>query len=173
MGLFEANWRSVDPWAQPVIQITIEAENPEKTNITGNFFEGMLSMDQRLIINPPLNPWSLDSGQSEILWFTSVNSTLSVKVKTSERLLDNYTDEHVAQLNNTKQFATVLDGNQFKVGPETNRAILINIYNFTSPLKIKVMFPKVILTRAPGPGVYSRRNPLLWTFSGDRHATVS
>ena len=141
-GFFGANWRSVDPWAQPVIQITIEAENPENTDITGIFFEGMLPMDR-----------------SEILWFISVNSTLSVKVKTSERLLDNYTDEHVAQLNNTKQFATVLDGNQFKVGPETNRAILINIYNFTAPLKIKVMFPKVILTR----GIFTAK-PLAMNF---------
>ena len=61
--------------------------------------------------------------------------------------VDNLTDEHVAQLNNTKKLSTVLDANQFKVGPETKRKILINIYNFTPPLTIKVMFPKVILTR--------------------------
>ena len=50
-GFFGANWRSADPWAQPVIQITIEAENPENTDITGIFFEGMLRpMDRSEIL---------------------------------------------------------------------------------------------------------------------------
>ena len=65
-------------------------------------------------------------------------------MKTS--LLDNLTEEHVAQSNNTKKFSAVVDTNQFKVGPETQRKILINIYNFTTPLTIKVMFPRVIFT---------------------------
>ena len=71
-----------------------------------------------------------------------------MKVKTG--LPDYLTEEHVAQSNKTQQFVAMVDTNEFKVGPETNeqeRAILINIYNFTTPLTIKVMFPKVIFTR--------------------------
>ena len=63
-----------------------------------------------------------------------------MKVKTG--LLDMLAEEHVAQSNNTQKFSTLIDTNQFKVGPETERKILINIYNFTTPLTIKVMFPQ-------------------------------
>ena len=63
-----------------------------------------------------------------------------MKVKTG--LLDTLAEEHVAQSNNTQKFSTLIDTNQFKVGPETERKILINIYNFTTPLTIKVMFPR-------------------------------
>ena len=66
-----------------------------------------------------------------------MNSTLSVIVKTS--LQDNSTEEHVAQSNNTKKFSAEVDINQFKFGPDTNRTILIYIYNFTTPLTIKVI----------------------------------
>ena len=38
------NVRPRSPMDQPIIKIKVEAENP--TNITGNFFEGMLPMDQ-------------------------------------------------------------------------------------------------------------------------------
>ena len=72
-----------------------------------------------------------------------------MKVKTG--LPDYLTEEHVAQSNKTQQFVAMVDPNEFKVGPETNRTIFINIYNFTTPLTIKVnyliMFPKVIFTR--------------------------
>lgn len=38
----ESNWRfDRDPWAQPVIKFTVEAEDPKNTNLTGNFFEGI------------------------------------------------------------------------------------------------------------------------------------
>ena len=73
-----------------------------------------------------------------------MNSTLSVIVKTS--LQDNSTEEHVAQSNNTKKFSAEVDINQFKFGPETNRTILIYIYNFTTPLTIKVMHSGSFLT---------------------------
>ena len=74
-----------------------------------------------------------------------MNSTVNVKVKAG--LPDYLTEEHVAESNNTQEFVAMVDTNEFKVGPETNRAILINIFNFTTPLTIKVMFPKVIYTR--------------------------
>ena len=67
-----------------------------------------------------------------------MNSTLSVIVKTSKA--NSTIEEHVAQSNNTKKFSAEVDINQFKFGPETNRTILIYIYNFTTPLTIKVKF---------------------------------
>ena len=99
-----------------------------------------------------------------------MNSTLSVIVKTNSQ--DNSTEEHVAQSNNTKKFSAEVDINQFKFGPETNRTILIYIYNFTTPLTIKVMHPWSFLTNH-----YCTTEPLVMNikfyFSGDRHATCS
>ena len=89
-------------------------------------------------------------------------------MKTS--LQDNSTEEHVAQSNNTKKFSAEVDINQFKFGPETNRTILIYIYNFTTPLTIKVMHSGSFLTDdnfAASPLV------IKFYFSGDRHATCS
>ena len=38
IGFYEANWSSnPEPWAQPVIRVTVEAENPKNANLTGNF----------------------------------------------------------------------------------------------------------------------------------------
>ena len=67
-----------------------------------------------------------------------MNPTFSVAVRTS--LQDNSFEEHVAQSRNTREyFPADVDINQFKFGPETNRIIYIYIYNFTTPLTIKVM----------------------------------
>ena len=106
-----------------------------------------------------------DPSLSGTLSFIWVNSTVNVKVKTG--LPDYLTEEHVAQSNKTQQFFAMVDTNEFKVGPETNRAILIIIYNFTTPLTIKVMFPKVIFTR----GIFTKL--LVMNFLGDRHTRVS
>ena len=82
-----------------------------------------------------------------------------MKVKTG--LLDTLAEEQVAQSNNTQKFSTWIDTNQFKVGPDTEKKIFINIYNFTTPLTIKVMFPQFIFTSGKISDFKSRRNPLL------------
>ena len=47
IGFYEANWRSdPEPLAQPVIRLTVEAENPKNANLTGNFFESILPMNR-------------------------------------------------------------------------------------------------------------------------------
>ena len=69
-------------------------------------------------------------------------------VKTS--LPNDSIEELVAQSKNIKKFSAVVDVDQFKFGPETNRTFLIYISNFTAPLTIKVIHIISIISSVTG-----------------------
>ena len=47
-------------------------------------------------------------------------------------------EEHIVSDTNTTNFEHSISVKKYKFGPETNRTILIYIYDFQTPLKIKV-----------------------------------
>ena len=71
------------------------------------------------------------------------NSTLSVSVNTTF----NGTEENIHFKETTKTFKSSISVKKYKFGPETNRSIYIYIYDFTTPLTIKVLFLIIFAVR--------------------------
>ena len=62
---------------------------------------------------------------------------MSVNVTTTMPSNGTY-EEHIVSDTNTTNFEHSISVKKYKFGPETNRTILIYIYDFQTPLKIKV-----------------------------------
>ena len=85
----------------------------------------------------------LDSGKLIACWKLILNlkgnNTLSVNVTTTVPSNGTY-EEQLVSATNTTNFEHSISIKKYKFGPDTNRTILIYIYDFQTPLKIKVSF---------------------------------